>query len=222
MVTRSFVFAPDEYYHVYNRGVDKRTIFESEADYVRFQELLYLSNSKDAVNVRDIKRVYDSIYDVHTIDRQVTIVAYCLMPNHFHMLLKPNTDSGVSTFLGKLQTSYSMYFNKRHERSGTLFQGRFKAKHVADDVYLKYLFAYIHLNPVRHQTAVSPELQILHLKQYRYSSLLDFVTPQSRPESAIVRGGEHVSEFYFSNPSDWFAELNQWLEYDKAQGISSP
>ncbi len=222
MVTRSLIFAPDEYYHVYNRGVDKRTIFESESDYKRFQELLYLSNSKDAVNVRDIKRVHDSVYDVQTADPQVSVAAYCLMSNHFHILLKPNTDSGVSTFLGKLQTSYSMYFNKRHERTGALFQGRFKAKHVTDDVYLKYLFAYIHLNPVRHQTGMSSDLQMERLKQYRYSSLLDFITPQSRQESVIVRGGEHVSEFYFSNPGDWFGELNQWLQYDKEEEINFP
>ena len=144
---RKFSFAPEEYFHIYNRGTDKRKIFDDQKDYQRFTESLYLFNSTERVVLRLIPKKDRFIYD-----REETIVdigAYCLMPNHFHLLVRAKNDNGVSSFMEKIQTAYSMYFNKKYKRSGSLFEGPFKAQHVSRDEYLKYLFAYIHLNPIK-------------------------------------------------------------------------
>ena len=89
MVTRYLKFAEGEFYHVYNRGTDKRVIYNDQADYRRFQELLYLSNSTNPINIRDVKKQHQQIYDFEKDDVLVAIGAYCLMPNHFHILLTP-------------------------------------------------------------------------------------------------------------------------------------
>jgi len=149
MGQRALQFSEQEFYHVYNRGTDKRTIFLDESDYKRFKELLFLCNSEESVDVRAIYREYNYVYEYKRGNQLVAIGAYCLMPNHFHILLTPVVPGGISLFMKKLGTSYSMYFNKKNERSGALFQGRFKAEMASDDVYLKYLFSYIHLNPIK-------------------------------------------------------------------------
>jgi putative transposase len=149
MSQRLISFSGGEFYHVYNRGTDKRAIYLDKSDYKRFIELLYLSNSSHSFVVRDIYRNNESIYEYDRGDLLVAIGAYCLMPNHFHILVTPLVENGISKFMNKLCTSYSMYFNKKYNRTGALFQGKFKAEHADRDEYLKYLYAYIHLNPVK-------------------------------------------------------------------------
>ena len=146
---RKDAFVQEEFYHIYNRGTDKRKIFLDTADHHRFIELLYLCNTKYSVNVRDIRKVHNNIFEFDRGKPLVSIGAYCLMPNHFHLLLTTDAESGISFFINKVCTAYSMYFNKRYDRSGALFQGRFKSQHADSDEYLKYLYAYIHLNPVK-------------------------------------------------------------------------
>ena len=148
-MTRQIIIAPEEFYHVYNRGVEKRKAFLSRADYERFVALLYLANQTEPA---DLKYQGVSIVEI-TEDRAgeplVEIVAYCLMPNHFHLLLREKIEGGIARFMQKLTTGYTMYFNKRNERSGALFQGTYKASHVHDDRYFRYLISYIHLNLVK-------------------------------------------------------------------------
>lgn len=122
VTTRHHAFASHEYYHVYNRGTEKRNIFLDNADYRRFVELLYLSNSTYAVDIRHVRRTYNSVYEFSRDNPLVYIGAYCLMPNHFHILLTPAIENGVQTFMLKLSTGYSMYFNKRNSRTGSLFR----------------------------------------------------------------------------------------------------
>ncbi|MEK7129078.1 MAG: transposase [Patescibacteria group bacterium] len=146
-MNRKFKFSIGEFYHIYNRGNEKRIIFKDDHDRKRFTDLLFLCNTKKSIVVREIPTGL-----TYEFDRGETIVdigAYCLMPNHFHLLLREKTENGISLFMKKLATSYSMYFNKRHQRTGGLFEGKFKATHVDSDTYLKYLFSYIHLNPVK-------------------------------------------------------------------------
>jgi REP element-mobilizing transposase RayT len=148
MGIRSVPLLEGEFYHVFNRGVDKRLLFNDDADRRRFLKLLYVSNSVTPINVRNILR---NNSDPYTFEREGTLVhigAYCLMPNHFHLLLTPCVEHGVTLFMQKLGTGYSMYFNKRYNRTGTLFEGPFKSSWADSDVYLKYLYAYIHLNPI--------------------------------------------------------------------------
>ena len=118
-------FIQGGYYHIYNRGNRKQNIFLNEKDYKR-----YLAKLKE-----------------YRQKHNVTILAYCLMPNHVHFLLRQNSPEPVSTFIQKLHTAYSMYFNKKYEQVGHLFADRFKTKIVARDEYLTHLSRYIHLNP---------------------------------------------------------------------------
>lgn len=219
MTTRHHTFAPHEYYHVYNRGTEKRNIFSDSADYKRFVELLYLSNSTYAVDIRHVRRTYNSVFEFSRDNPLVYIGAYCLMPNHFHILLSPAVAYGVEKFMLKLGTGYSMYFNKRYERTGTLFQGKFKSQHVDGDEYLKYLFSYIHLNPVK---LIQPDWKDVgivgirdlekakkYLDTYTYSSLHDYFG--KREESVIISPTKFPE--YFATKQEVDRELIEWLGY---------
>ena len=131
-------FAPNEYYHIYNRGTEKRKIFTTEADYLRFISLLYLCNTPESLHRSDYSQAsLDQLLSLKRGKTLVAIGAYCLMPNHFHILMHEHTESGISTFMQKLITAYTMYFNRKYDRSGALFQGRFKAERVKQDNHLK-------------------------------------------------------------------------------------
>ncbi len=155
---RSVPLAVEETYHVFNRGAHKNRIFTDQSDYERMLLLLFLCNSKQPLRLREILSNYKgrSFADIFTSSdlrgedssRLVDVLAYCLMPNHFRLVLRQRSDEGISTFIKKVGTAYSMYFNTKYEHSGTLFQGRFKSAHLDTDSYFRYIFAYVHLNPL--------------------------------------------------------------------------
>lgn len=216
MATRTVEFVPNEFYHVYNRGTEKRQIFKDHADYRRFMDLLFLSNSTESVHVRDIRKQHSSIFDFDRQNILVAIGTYCLMPNHFHILLTPLVDDGVSRFMNKLGTSYSMYFNKRYARTGSLFEGTYKARWIDTDPYLKYVFAYTHLNPVKliqsdwKESGVrNVEVVMQYLKKYKYSSLMDYFG--TRTESMIINPTKFPE--YFTSKKEIDTELLEWLSY---------
>lgn len=134
-------FIMDGYYHAYNRGVEKRDIFIDTHDYAVFLSLLkrYLNPERgsDPVNNKP-----------HPLSSEINLLSFCLMPNHFHILLKQKTIDGITKLIRAVSTNYVMYFNKKYERVGTLFQGKYKAVLVDHDAYLLHLSRYIHLNPV--------------------------------------------------------------------------
>ena len=137
-MSRALNFVPGEYYHIYNRGTDKRIIFNNDYDRNRFLILLYLANSNLGFQIRaDTGR---KLFDYFNDDRGETLVdicCYCLMPNHFHILVREKEEGGITKFLHKLKTSYSSYYNKKNERKGTLFESTFKAEHANTDRYPK-------------------------------------------------------------------------------------
>lgn len=147
-------YAENCFYHVYNRGVDKRDIFFDDLDYRVFLHLLkfYLSpqdlkyqSEHPLTEVTGIIPVRLHLFE--TLPNEIDLLAYCLMPNHFHLLLKQITSDGVTKLLRRISIVYAMYFNKRHKRVGHLFQGIFKAALIDKDSYLLHLSRYIHLNP---------------------------------------------------------------------------
>lgn len=153
-MNRKTALAPGEFYHVYNRGVDKRPIFLDAADYKRFVNILFFCNGGMSVNMRELTRNLSkggSLVDFIEIRGKtfVDIGAYCLMPNHFHLLMHEKVENGITLFLKKLCTAYSMYFNTKYKRTGKLFERAFSSEHADTDQYLKYLFSYIHLNPAK-------------------------------------------------------------------------
>lgn len=226
-MSRLFGFIPGTFYHIYNRGVEKRTIFTDKNDYERFIALLYLCNGTEPVVIGRSLRggSIESLLKVEKGEPLVDIGAYCLMPNHFHLLIHERKPGGISAFMQKLSTAYSMHFNTRQKRSGALFEGRFKARIVDKEAYLVYLFAYIHLNPVKlidptwkeEGIADIPRAQDF-LKTYQYSSYLDFLGI-GRPEVKILERSE-AGPFsaYFSTPRDFSGFLEQWLSYEEPKG----
>ncbi|MBI2593465.1 transposase [Candidatus Daviesbacteria bacterium] len=149
MPGRNVTFGNGEFYHVYNRGSDKRNIFIQPRDYKRFQQTFYyyqflgpkLKFSNFAKSgLQSFKPAPDS--------ELVEIICYCLMPNHFHFLVRQLKDSGISIFISQLSNSYTKYFNTKYKRVGALLQGSFKAVHVESDEQLIHLSRYIHLNPI--------------------------------------------------------------------------
>jgi putative transposase len=210
MATRSFSFSLHENYHVFNRGIEKRIIFDDSQDKERFQKLLYLCNGTKSLDLRELPPV--SAYDVDVGDKLVAIGAYALMDNHYHLLIKEIVEGGISNFMLKLGTSHSMYYNLKHDRTGRLFEGTFKGRHAADDEYLKYLFAYIHLNPKAlaglgtDATLSSVEF----LRSYPFSSFVDHVGV-SRSENKILDLSAFPS--YFSNVSEYLEDMKFWLDY---------
>jgi putative transposase len=215
MSIRRVPFTFGEYFHVYNRGNSKQDIFKDNLDRERFQMLLFLANGTAPFVFREVEK--DGVYDFERGNQLVHIGVYCLMPNHFHILLTPAVEGGVQTFMQKLLTGYSMYFNRKYERTGVLFEGKFKAQHADSDEYLKYLFSYIHLNPLKLVDSEWKEKGLKnlqggerHLNDYRFSSYLDFREGE-RTESAIL----DTSAFpkYFPTEDSFMKEIQEWMKY---------
>src|SRR3989339_916042 len=139
-----------EYYHIYNRGVDKRDIFNDKEDLHRFIESICEFNQIDGIgSIRDLRKSKSESKALHlpiSKDPLVAIVAYCLNPNHFHFILKQLVDGGISKFMQKLQGGYTSYFNVKNSRSGSLFQGTFKAQHIGNENYFNKTLGYVNKN----------------------------------------------------------------------------
>src|SRR3989344_1739298 len=130
-----------EYYHLYNRGNGKHEIFHDNEDYQRFVALLCTCNSENNFRMFIIKEsAKNDPYLWERGNQIVSIGAYCLMPNHFHILITEKESGGISKFMQKLSTAYVMYCNIKYERTGGLFEGKFKSEHLGTDQYLKYIF----------------------------------------------------------------------------------
>ncbi len=147
----------------------------------------------------------------------VDICAYCLMPNHFHLLLRERVEGGISRFMQKLTTAYTMYFNKRYERSGTLLQGRFKATHASRDEYLSYLVAYIHLNPVKLIEPLWKESGIAdrdyaedYLASYTFSSYPDYLG-QDRAQNRLL--DMKALPINCDSPKSFSENMRSWLDF---------
>ncbi|MEK7621646.1 MAG: transposase [Patescibacteria group bacterium] len=225
---RRFEFSSHELYHIYQRGIEKRKIFLDRGDYLRFLMLLYVCNSKTSIHLsdRDTKQ-WKTIFELERAGSLVEIVAYCLMPNHFHLLIYEKARGGISRFMQKLATAYSMYFNKKYTRTGGLFERPFKAQHVNDDYYLKYLFAYIHLNPVKITDEASwsgkrianPATAKDFLNDYRFSSY-GFYLREVRPENVII--GPITFDNYFPTNTDFGALTTDWINFGNDEELTTP
>ncbi len=154
-------FAEDQYYHLYNRGVEKRVVFLDQQDYAMFLGLLkkYLTGDSETKTHR---------HKFDNLSGQVSLLAYCLMPNHFHLLLYQTSQDAITKLMRRIMTGYVMYFNNRYSRVGTLFQGTYKASHVNADDYLHHISRYIHMNADNY-------------KAWPYSSLKYYKEPEKAP-----------------------------------------
>lgn len=154
---RKTIFSTEEYYHIYNRGVDKRSLFEDKKDLERFIVALNMLNTTDLVgSIRNkiVPHSYRSSTPVRMDvgnNKLVECIAYCINQNHYHLILTPLVEQGVQKFMHRLATSYTNYFNEKHKRSGALFQGRYKAVHIETNEYLLHLSVYVNLNDKVHK-----------------------------------------------------------------------
>lgn len=134
-----------QYYHVYSRGVNRCDTYNENIDYVRFEDLLKLCNTKEKINLRESLNSKER----NSTSKIVNISCYCLMPNHFHMVIQEVSEGGISLFLQKVLSGYVSYFNKKYHRTGALFGSRFKEKIIDNDIYFSHLITYIKNNPVK-------------------------------------------------------------------------
>jgi REP element-mobilizing transposase RayT len=193
MTKRNISFVVDEWYHCYNYGIDKRIAFEDSQDYYRFLELLYLANDKLPLRHGDIgTRKFGEVMNIPRGKKLVSVGAFCLMPNCFHIVLKESSEGGITTFMRKMGTAYTLYFNSRHKRSGNLFLKPFKSNHVPMDGHLQHLISYVHCNPaalydpgwtIGH--VVDPQFLGERVATYPYSSLGSHIGAQT-PTRAIL------------------------------------
>jgi putative transposase len=144
MSRRNHSFAVDEYYHCYNRGTDKRIIFNDAQDYSYFIRSIEAYNSRNTLGKL---RLHNKAVTEQQI---VEVIAYNLLQNHFHIVLKEQTEFGISKFMQRIGIGYTMYFNEKYERTGALFQGAFKSKYIESDQDLRQVISYVTHNNVVH------------------------------------------------------------------------
>lgn len=219
---RTVQFANGEFFHIYNRGVDKRIIFQDSSDYLRFLRSVKEFNDN---NHTYSYSTLSSPRKITTIDSDplVRVVAYCLMPNHFHLLLEQLCDNGITNFLHRLGTGYTNYFNLKNKRIGRLFQGSYRAIRVDSTDYLLHLSRYIHLNPL---DLVFPDWKLSHkldqssvqglLDMYPWSSYHSYMNPENT-EGALVSSSTVLSCFRDRKDYDDFVKSWTFDQLEKIQ-----
>jgi putative transposase len=167
------VYLEQGYYHIYNRGVEKRTIFIDNQDYKVFLHFLkrYLTPAPK-MDVDFVPRFKTDLFD------KIELICYCLMPNHFHLLVKQTEKNTIVTFMRALTNSYTRYFNQKYTRVGPLFQGAYKGILITEEPYLLHLTRYIHLNPLEiepNEVAPRTRSHLERITVYPYSSYGEYL-----------------------------------------------
>lgn len=227
-------------YHIYNRGVDKRDIFMDDEDHFRFIHDLYEFNDKNPtinlavyLNSKDGKFKEVGLPNIKIKRRVremlVEILAFCLMDNHFHLLVKQKEDNGITEFMRKIGTGYTNYINKKYDRNGALFQGKFKSVHVEKDAYLMYLPIYIHFNPLDYEFKEWRQGKIKDTKKalefianYRWSSYLDYIGQKNFPSvinKDFILGRLGGEEKYKKEVTNWLKSFRDIYEQNLSKTI---
>ena len=209
-----------EFFHLINRGVEKRDVFLKEGDYIRFIHDMYVFNDTRSapnyvVKERQSERQRKLLIHIH---------AFCLMPNHYHLLVSLVREGGISLFMQKLNMGYAKYFNEKYERTGVLWQGVFRKQHVVRDAHFIYIPYYIHLNPLdfkypdwRKGSLRDSTGALAYLRKYRWSSHLDYCGIRNFP-SVIYR--PYLTEI-FGNRSRYEKEIRTIISDPKHDEASS-
>lgn len=226
---RDIKFENNFYYHIFNRGVEKRIIFLDDEDYIRFIYYLHEFNNINVIGDTSFKIRKDKIDKFGNLvsekDKIVEIVCFALMPNHFHLLIKQIREKGVSLFMHKVSVAYAKYFNEKYERVGGLFQGTFKAKFINKDEYLKYLIYYILGNPIEIIEPRWKERGIKNhknvkdfLRRYKWSSYRSFV---GEKDFLFLDNNKNFVLEFFSNFGEFKQFINELIVSDKLNDIEN-
>ncbi len=208
-----------DFYHTLNRGVDKKQIFLDKQDHLRFIHNLYELNNEDRVETAFHSFKKDpNLTNISSRKQRKTLVdilAFCLMPNHYHLLLSPKVEGGISKFMAKINIGYAKYFNKKYKRVGTLFQGRYKQILVTNETHFLHLPFYIHFNPLdlscpewRENRISSPNKALKFLKSYRWSSHLDYSGIKNFPSVLNMKFLEEILGKY----NDYKKLVNNYMK----------
>lgn len=218
-------FVNGEVYHIFNRGVEKRDIFLDDKDYFRMVHDLFEFNDKNPAFNHSFSRFpnvaqFSEVRPLKIARREprkllVEILAWCLMPNHYHLLIRQLKDNGITEFTRKLGTGYTLYFNQKYERSGVLFEGRFKVRHVVDNYHFMHLPFYIHANALdliepgwREGKIGNLEKIKEFLKVFKWSSHLDYAGEKNFPS---VSQREFILKLY-QGEKEYFNSFQKWLK----------
>lgn len=209
-MTVSRAIAPGEYYHLFNRGAHKVDLFRDDADWLRF--LFLVIHCQSPVTVENTHRYLTraALEDGFKLPKRyraeieskrlVELVSFCIMPNHFHLLVREKEEGGIAQYMQRMAVGYTMYFNNKYETTGHAFQGRYKSIHVSDNDQLLHLSAYIHRNPRELAKWKGYELA------YPYSSFQDLVE-ENRWGNLLV-GDILTSQFDGTKQSNYFDFVN--------------
>lgn len=203
MPYRKIKFENNYFYHVLNRGVDKRSIFEDDNDKNHFLSIMNFYQYSPTISYSEFKRFSKVTKEkyLNTLNKEtpiVEIISFCLMPNHFHLLIIQNVENGVQKFMSNLQNSYARYFNLKHKRSGVLFGSVFRAINVKDDEQLLHVMRYIHLNPLSSGLVKSSELH-----NYKWSSHVEYLHNTDRGLSS-----QKILNSYFKSTKEYVDFIN--------------
>jgi putative transposase len=214
-----------ELYHVLNRGVDKRDIFLDDRDRARFvHDLWEFNDTEDVDNTRhrvpDITGLRDPYIPK---ERIVDLHGWCIMNNHYHLLISELAEGGLTKFIRRLNVGYANYFNERYKRAGTLFQGRTKKIPIEHDAHFLYILHYIHLNPLDYLKGArswrlghigSADKALKHLDNYRWSSYLDYSGEPNFPSILSPELFADVFKNYKKSITGWLKDIEQLRIYN--------
>lgn len=192
MPYRTIPFVNGEFYHLYNRGLLKQDIFYQKRDYSQFIKTFFYYQIQNPKPKFSIYR-QSKTFPVDSSKKIIEIVCYCLMPNHFHLLVKQLTDGGITEFMRRFIHSYTKYRNTKYKLQGPIFQGIFKAVLIKSDEQLLHVSRYIHLNPL-------VSYLVKDLKDYHWSSYLDYINSSSTQNQPLAKN-DILS--FFKNPSEY-------------------
>jgi len=233
---RKVKFAKNKIYHIYNRGVEKRNIFLENSDYLRFINDLFEFNDLTAVlpsnqrfSIRLPKQLQsftlEQCLEAKPLNKHnlVDIVSFALMPNHFHLVLKQTEENGVAKFMQKLGTGYTVYFNQKYNRVGSLFQGSYKAVHIINESHFIHIPFYIHANPLdlkfpqwRKNKINNTQEALKFLENYRWSSFRDYIGKKTFP----LVTQKNLMIGYFGGTKNYYHEFSRWLNDMKIADIN--
>lgn len=215
MPGRTFPLVTEQYYHIYNRGINKQPIYRDKRDYKRFINIMrYYQYLQPPLRYSKflLLNTEDQILIMQTLKNKqklVSINCYCLMPNHFHLIVKQHLDNGISKFISNVQNSYVRCFNTKYKGIGPLLQGRFKSVLIEDENQLLHTHRYVHLNPYSSYIIEN----ISEISSYDWSSFREYINQASNSfcdKELILNRFKSVNEYikFIIDQADYQRILN--------------